>query len=66
MVVGTLAVTIAAGFVFRTLEREFVPPEDRGWFFSFIIAPEGASLAYTDEYQRRAEAVQAKVPEIDS
>ncbi|HJR51354.1 MAG TPA: efflux RND transporter permease subunit [Gemmatimonadales bacterium] len=66
VVAGAVLVTLGAVFVFRALEREFVPPEDRGWFFSFIIAPEGASLAYTDEYQRRAEAVQAKIPEIDS
>jgi multidrug efflux pump len=66
IVAATLAVTVAAGFVFRSMEREFVPPEDRGWFFSFIIAPEGSSLAYTDEYQRRAEAIQAKTPEIES
>jgi multidrug efflux pump len=64
IVVVTLVVTAAAVVVFRSLEREFVPPEDRGWFFSFIIAPEGSSLAYTDGYQRQAEALQAKVPEI--
>src|SRR5688572_229239 len=66
VVVGALLVTLAAVFVFRSLEREFVPPEDRGWFFSFIIAPEGSSLAYTDGYQRRAEAIQAATPEIES
>jgi multidrug efflux pump len=66
VVAGTVLVTLGAVFVFRSLEREFVPPEDRGWFFSFIIAPEGSSLAYTDEYQRRAEAIQAKTPEIQS
>jgi multidrug efflux pump len=66
VVAGALLVTAAAGLVFRTLEREFVPPEDRGWFFSFIIAPEGSSLAYTDEYQRQAEAIQAKTEGISS
>jgi len=66
IVVGALLVTVAAVFVFRSLEREFVPPEDRGWFFSFIIAPEGSSLAYTDGYQRQAEAIQAKTKDIDS
>jgi multidrug efflux pump len=66
-VVGVaLLVTASAVLVFRSLKREFVPPEDRGWFFSFIIAPEGSSLAYTDEYQRRAEAIQAKIQDIDS
>jgi multidrug efflux pump len=59
-------VTASAVLVFRSLKREFVPPEDRGWFFSFIIAPEGSSLAYTDEYQRRAEAIQAKTKGINS
>ncbi len=66
IVIGTLVVTLAAVFVFRSLEREFVPPEDRGWFLSFIIAPEGSSLAYTDGYQRRAEAIQAQTPEVES
>jgi multidrug efflux pump len=65
VVAGAVMVTLGAVLVFRSLEREFVPPEDRGWFFSFIIAPEGSSLAYTDEYQRRAEAIQAKTPEIE-
>jgi multidrug efflux pump len=67
IVVGIAAlVTVSAVLVFRTLKREFVPPEDRGWFFSFIIAPEGSSLAYTDEYQRRAEAIQSKTKGINS
>jgi multidrug efflux pump len=67
IVVGVAAlVTASAVLVFTTLKREFVPPEDRGWFFSFIIAPEGSSLAYTDEYQRRAEAIQSKTKGIES
>ena len=66
VVVVAVLVTASAVFVFRSLKREFVPPEDRGWFFSFIIAPEGSSLAYTDEYQRRAEAIQAKTKGINS
>jgi multidrug efflux pump len=66
VVAGTLLLTVAAGFAFKALKREFVPPEDRGWFFSFIIAPEGSSLAYTDEYQRQAEAIQAKTEGIAS
>ncbi len=67
IIVGlTLVVTAGAVLVFRSLKREFVPPEDRGWFYSFIIAPEGSSLAYTDEYQRRAEAIQAKTEGISS
>ena len=67
IVVGVAVLVMASAvLVFRSLKREFVPAEDRGWFFSFIIAPEGSSLAYTDEYQRRAEAIQAKTKGINS
>jgi multidrug efflux pump len=66
VVLGAAAVTIAAVLVFRTLKREFVPPEDKGWFFNFVIAPEGSSLAYTDGYQRQAEAILAKTKGVES
>jgi multidrug efflux pump len=66
VVSGAFLVTAGAVLVFRALKREFVPPEDRGWFLSFIIAPEGSSLAYTDGYQRQAEAVLARTKGIES
>jgi multidrug efflux pump len=54
---GAVGVTLLAGFVFTTLQREFVPVEDRGFFFVIIIAPEGATVAYTDEYMKQVEAI---------
>jgi len=63
---GAVGVLVAAFGLFRSLKREFVPPTDRGWFMTFIIAPEGSSLAYTDGYQRRAEAVLGKTKGIES
>lgn len=51
------ATVVLAVLIFMSLKREFVPPEDRGFFITIIIAPEGASLAYTDGYQRRVEEV---------
>jgi multidrug efflux pump len=67
IVVGVAAlVTVSAVLVFRALKREFVPAEDRGWFLTFIIAPEGSSLAYTDGYQRQAEAILSKTKEVNS
>jgi multidrug efflux pump len=66
-VVGMVVLlTLGAAVAFRTLKREFVPPEDKGWFFSIIIAPEGSSLAYTDGYQRQAEAVLDRTKDVDS
>jgi len=61
-----LLVTLGAVAVFRSLKREFVPPDDKGWFFSIIIAPEGSSLAYTDGYQRQAEAVLSRTKDVES
>jgi multidrug efflux pump len=67
IVVGiTALITVSAVLVFRSLKREFVPAEDRGWFLTFIIAPEGSSLAYTDGYQRRAEAILSKTKDVSS
>jgi multidrug efflux pump len=66
-IVGAAAVIVLLSVgVFRALEREFVPSEDRGFFPTFIVAPEGASLAYTDEYVRRVEAVLGSTEDISS
>jgi multidrug efflux pump len=66
LVGAVVLLTLGAVLVFRSLKREFVPPEDKGWFFSIIIAPEGSSLAYTDGYQRQAEAVLDKTKDVES
>jgi multidrug efflux pump len=66
-VVGAvMAVAVAAGVVFSTLKREFVPADDNGSFRISTTAPEGSTVGYTDEYQRQAETVLAAVPEIDN
>ncbi|MEJ2319593.1 MAG: efflux RND transporter permease subunit [Gemmatimonadales bacterium] len=65
VLLGAFATVFMAVFVFRALKREFVPPEDQGYFVTITVAPEGASLEYTDEYQRRVEQVLLGVPEIE-
>jgi multidrug efflux pump len=64
VVLAVLLITIGAGFTFTTLKREFVPSEDRGSFQVSIIAPEGSTIAYTDQYQRMAERIMLDTPEI--
>jgi multidrug efflux pump len=66
VILGAMGVLVGAGLLFTSLKREFVPPEDRGWFITLVIAPEGSSLAYTDGYQRRAEAVLGRTKGVDS
>ena len=57
VVAGGLLLTASAFLLFQALEREFVPPDDRGFYFTFVVAPEGASVGYTDEYLRQIEAI---------
>jgi len=54
---GGVLLTASAVLLFRALEREFVPPDDRGFFFTFVVAPEGATVDYTDGYMRQLEAI---------
>ncbi len=65
VVLGGVAVLVAAAVVvFTKLKVEFVPPEDRGQIQISVTGPEGATLAYTDQYQRDVEKLLAGVPEI--
>ena len=63
---GAAATVVLAVFVFRSLKREFVPSDDRGYFVTATIAPEGATLAYTDGYQRQVESILARTPDVQS
>jgi multidrug efflux pump len=65
MVVLIALTALTAVVTFRSLKREFVPPEDRGFFFTMVIAPEGSTLNYTDGYIRQMERFYAGVPEIE-
>jgi multidrug efflux pump len=58
--------TLSAVFLFRNLKREFVPPDDRGFFFTFVVAPEGSSVQYTDGYLKQLEAIVEKTKDVRS
>jgi len=67
IVISGALVTVGVAYVlFAALKREFVPPEDRGFFVTFTVAPEGASLDYTDSYQRRVEEILGRTKDIRS
>ncbi|HEX6645302.1 MAG TPA: efflux RND transporter permease subunit [Gemmatimonadales bacterium] len=63
---GAVVTLLLAAVLFRSLKREFIPPEDRGFFPTFVIAPEGATVAYTDQYQRQVEAILDRTEDIES
>jgi len=67
IVVGVFAaVAVVGGVVFATLKSELSPLEDRGFFLGFMVAPEGATMDYTDSYARAWEDIYKEVPEIDT
>ena len=63
---GAALLTGGAVVLFNNLKREFVPTDDRGFFFTFVVAPEGATVAYTDEYLRKLEAIVHKTKDVRS
>jgi hypothetical protein len=66
VVVAFFAVLAGAVAVYTTLKDELSPLEDRGFFITLVLAPEGASMDYTDAYMREVERMFSKVPEIRS
>ncbi len=67
VIVGGAVATVAlAVVIFGQLKREFVPPEDRGFFTVITVAPEGSTLQYTDGYQRQVEAILGGTKDIQS
>jgi multidrug efflux pump len=63
---AALAAVAAIAWFAATLPRELLPIEDKGGFLVISIAPEGATMDYTDEYQKRIETLMAGVPEADT
>ncbi len=61
---GVAAFLVAMVFVIvRFLPSELVPVEDRGIAFGVVIAPEGATLDYTDKYMKIVESRILPLPE---
>jgi multidrug efflux pump len=63
---GAALLTVGAVFLFKNLKREFVPQDDRGFFFTFVVAPEGATVAYTDGYLRQLESIVHSTKDVRS
>jgi multidrug efflux pump len=60
--VAVLLIVVSVA-LFRFLPSELVPTEDRGVGFGIVIAPEGATLEYTDRYMRQVEQIMLSRPE---
>jgi multidrug efflux pump len=65
VIVGFVAVAASCGLLLKALKSELAPVEDRGIIFGMFVAPEGATLDYTERYARQIEAVYGQIPEMD-
>jgi len=63
MVSAAVLVLGLSAVLFMFLPSELVPTEDRGIGFGIVIAPEGATLDYTDQYMREIEGRLMALPE---
>lgn len=64
LVILVFALTAAgAGYLFPLIKSELSPLEDRGAIIGIIVAPEGATLEYTDNYAKQIEKFYADIPE---
>jgi HAE1 family hydrophobic/amphiphilic exporter-1 len=59
--VATLGLT---WWILRVVPQSFVPEEDPGYFLVQVQAPAGASLEYTSNVARQAEAIIGKDPDV--
>jgi len=59
-----LAVAGAGGFLFTQLQTELAPYEDQGTIVGIFIAPQGATIDYTDKYARQLEAIYEKTDDV--
>jgi multidrug efflux pump len=62
--VGAVWVLLGAGLL-QVIDQELIPTSDRGSVIAKTTAPEGATIDYTDRYQREAEAIFLRTPEVE-
>jgi multidrug efflux pump len=65
VLLSLLFMTILGVFTYKNLPTELAPTEDKGYIYGIYIAPDGASLDYTDKYIRKSEEILKTIPEVD-
>jgi multidrug efflux pump len=63
MIGGAAAVLLVSALLFKFIPSELAPVEDRSIGFGIVIAPEGATLQYTDRYMQEVERRLLALPE---
>ena len=53
-------------YLYTLTPTAFLPDEDQGYFITFVQAPEGVSLGYTERVLEKAEGIMKQFPEIEN
>ncbi len=64
VVIVSICIFAASLKLIGFLRKEFVPPQDQSMFLVSLQAPAGASITYTDDQFKKAEAFLASRPEV--
>ncbi|MBK7648788.1 MAG: efflux RND transporter permease subunit [Betaproteobacteria bacterium] len=65
VLLGFLVVAASCGVLLKALKSELAPIEDRGIIFGMFIAPEGATLNYTEKYAREIEGIYSQTKDVE-
>lgn len=63
IVAGSIIIFLCSALIFSFTSSELSPPEDRGIIYGSGIAPEGATIDYSDKYAKQMEKIMQSVPE---
>ncbi len=66
MIVIALLSLAASWALYNSLDREFLPEEDKGRLLALTFTPEGSSPVFTDRMVRQMETILHETPEVDS
>ncbi|MCB1041877.1 MAG: efflux RND transporter permease subunit [Acidobacteria bacterium] len=55
---------LGSWWLFKSLEREFIPEEDKGFLMAFIMSPVGSTSEYSDRMMRKAEVIVKDEPSV--
>jgi multidrug efflux pump len=58
-------VALSSVVLFKSLKSELAPIEDRGIILGVFVAPEGATLEYSDKYARQLEGIYGSTKDVE-
>lgn len=66
LIIGAFFLSGITLFLFQSLEGDFLPPEDKGRMFAFVVSPDGSTSEYTDRMLREMENILAETEEVEA